>query len=159
MNLFLFRPSLTLRNLWHGGAKYAPRAIWLQNKQNTVYSIVDCTYRANNRGSNAENSRRMVASITEVLYWMLLHLLDNRHTSCLTYQPCWKHLNQGKMAFNAWLHILHDKISLQLCMNASHSRLRVPICTHPHPEKHCIISWWIMLSPPSGPSATNHMHC
>jgi len=44
-------------------------------------------------------------------------------------------------------------------MNESRSRLEVAIRTRPHPEKYCIISWWIMLSPPWGPCATNHMNC
>jgi hypothetical protein len=35
----------------------------------------------------------------------------------------------------------------------------VLIQTRSHPEKHCIMSWWLMQSPPSGPSATNYMNC
>jgi hypothetical protein len=33
----------------------------------------------------------------------------------------------------------------------------VAIWTHPHPEKHSIQSWGLILSPPCGPSAMNHM--
>jgi len=86
-----------------------------------------------------------------------MSLLDNHHTSSLRYRPCCKRLNQGKKPSNAQLSILDDVKTLQPCRNSSSSRLKVAIRTHPHPEKHCIISWWLMLSPPCGPSATNHM--
>ena len=38
-------------------------------------------------------------------------------------------------------------------------RLKVASRTRHHPANYCIMSWWLMLSPPYGPSATNHMNC
>ena len=85
--------------------------------------------------------------------------VNNDHTSSLTYQPCCKLLNRDKKTFNCRFSILGDENTFPPCGNASSSRLHVAIWTRPHPEKHCIISWWLMLSPPCGPSATNHMNC
>jgi hypothetical protein len=86
-------------------------------------------------------------------------LTNNHHTSSLMYRPCCKHLNQGKKPLNARFRILDDKKTLQPCGNASRSQLKVVIRTSPHPQKHWIISWWLMLAPPCGPSAMNHMNC
>jgi len=46
-----------------------------------------------------------------------------------------------------------------MCGNTSSSQLKVAIWTRPHPENHCIMSWGLIISPPCGPSATNHMNC
>jgi len=110
-------------------------------------------------GSDTEKRLTTVASIMQGLHRRLMPLLDNHHTSSLTYRPHCKHLNQGKKPFNARFSILDDEKTLQPCGNASHSLLKEAIRTRPHPEKHCIISWWLMLSPLCGPSATNHMNC
>jgi len=124
-----------------------------------MYSSLDRAYRDDISGSDAEKRLSTVASIVQVLHRRLMPLLDNHHTSSLTYRPCGKRRNQGKKPFNARFSILDDEKTLQLCGNASRFRLKVAIRTRPHPEKHCIISWWLMLSPPCGPSATNHMNC
>jgi len=92
------------------------------------------------------------------LHRSLMSLLKNHHTSCLTCQPSCKRLNQGKKPFTASFTILDNEKILQLWGNAFSSRLKVAIQTCPHPEKHCIISWWLMLSPPCGPSVMNHMN-
>jgi len=110
-------------------------------------------------GSDSEMRLTTVASIAQGLHRRLMPLLDNHHTSSLTYRPCCKHLSQGKKPFNARFSILDDEKPLRSCGNASRSRLKEAIRTRPHPEKHCIISWWLMLSPLCGPSATNHMNC
>jgi len=120
---------------------------------------MDHAYRDNISGSDAEKRLTTVASIVQGLHRRLIPLLDNHHASSLTYRPWCKRLNQGKKPFNARFNILDDEKTLQPCGNASSSRLKVPIRTRPHPEKHCIISWWLMLSPPCGPSATNRMNC
>jgi len=134
-------------------------AIWLRRQRKKVYSSLDRAYRDDISGSDAEKRLMTVASIVHGLHRRLIRLLDNHHTSSLTYRPCFKRLNQGKKPFNAWFSILDNEKTLQPCGNASRRRLKVAIRTRPHPEKHCIISWWLMLSPPCGPSATNHMNC
>jgi len=101
----------------------------------------------------------MVASIVQGLHRRLMPLLDDHQTSSLTYRPCCKWLNQGKKPFNARFCILDDEKALQLCGTASHDPVKVAIRTRPNPEKQCIISRWLMLSPPRGPRATNHMYC
>jgi len=123
-----------------------------------VYSSLDRAYRDDISGSDAEKRLTTVVSIVRGLHRRLMPLLDNHHTSSLTYRPCCKCLNQGKKPFNARFSILNDNKTLQLCGNASRSLLKVAIRTRPHQGKHCIISWWLMLSPPCGPSATNHMN-
>jgi len=140
-------------------AQVPPRGIWQQRQRKKVYSSMDCTARDDMSGSDAHKRLMTVASIVQGLHWRLMPLLDNHHTSRLTYRPWCKRLNQGKKPFNARFSILDDKKTLQLCGNASCSRLEVAIPTRPHPEKQSIISWWHMLSPPCGPSATNEMNC
>jgi len=110
-------------------------------------------------GSDAEETLKTIASSVPRLHRRSMPLLDNHLTSCVTYRPCCKRLNQGKKPFNTQFSILEDEKTLQPCRNASCSRLKVALRTRPHPEKHCIISSWLMLSPPCGPSATNHMNC
>jgi len=122
-----------------------------------VYSSLDRAYRDDISGSDSEKRLMTVASIVQRLHRRLMPLLDNHHTSSLTYRPCWKRLNLEKKPFNARFSILDHEQTLQLCGNASCSRLEVAIRTCPHPEKRCIICWWLMLSPPCGPSATNYM--
>jgi hypothetical protein len=124
-----------------------------------VYSSLDRAYLDDISDSDAEKSLMTVVSILQGLYRRLMPLLDNHHTSSLTYWPCCKRLNQGKKPFNTRFSILDDEKTLQPCGNTSRSRLKVAIQTRPHPEKHYLISWWHMLSPPCGPSATNHMNC
>jgi len=124
-----------------------------------VYSSLDGAYRDIISDSYAEKSLTTVASISQGLHWRLLPLLNNHHTSSLTYRPCSKRLDQGKKRCNTRLTIIDNERTLQQCGNASTSRRKVAIQTRPHLEKHCIISWWLMHSPPCGPSATNHMNC
>jgi len=140
-------------------AQVPPRAIWLRLQRKKVYSSLDRAYRDDISGSDAEKRLATAASIGQGLHWRLMPLLDNHHTSSLTYWPCCKRLNQGKKLVNARFSILDDEKTLQPCRNACRGRLKVAIRTRPHPEKHCIISWWLMLSLPCGPSATNHMKC
>jgi len=121
-----------------------------------VYSSLDRAYRDDISGSDTEQRLTTVASIVQGLHQRLMPLLDNPHTSSLTYRPRCKRLNEGKKHGNDRFSILDDEKSLQLCGNASRSRLQVALRTRPHLEKHCIISWWLMLSPPCRPSATNH---
>jgi hypothetical protein len=101
----------------------------------------------------------IVAFTVQVFDQRLMPLLDNHHTSSLMYRPCCKCLNQGKKPCNTPFSILANKKTLQPCGNASRSLLKVAIRTRPHPETHCIIRLWFMLSPPCGPSATNPMNC
>ena len=140
-------------------ARVPPRAIWLWRQRNKVYGSSDCAYRDDISFSDSKRMLMTVASIVQGLHRRLMPLLKNHHTSSLTYQPCCKRLNQGKKPFKARFSILDDKKKLQPCVNMSRSWLKVAILTRPHPEKPCIICWWLMLSPPCGPSATNHMNC
>jgi len=140
-------------------AQVPPRAIWLRRQRKMVYSSLDRAYRDSISGSDAEKRLTTVASIVQGLHRRLMPLLDNHHTSSLTYRPCCKRLNQGKKPFNARFSILDHEQTLQPCGNESRNRLDAAIQTRPHPEKHCTISLWLMHSPPCGPSATNHMNC
>jgi len=124
-----------------------------------VYSSLNRTYRDDIGGSDSKKRLTTVASIVQGLHRRLMPLLDNHHTSSLTYWPCYKRWNQGKKPFNSLFGILDNERRLQPCGNESSCRLDVAIQTRSHPEKHCIISWWLMLSPPCGPSATNLMNC
>jgi len=99
-----------------------------------------------------------ISSIVQGLQQRSTSLFDNHHSSSLMYVPCWKCLNHGWTPFNAWFSILNSEKKLQTCGNASSSWLNVAILTHPHPEKHCIIAWWLMHSPPCGPSAMKHIN-
>jgi len=100
-----------------------------------------------------------VASSFDGLHQRLMPLFHNHHTSSLTYQPCCKHLNQGKKPFNTQYSILDNKKTLQPYGNVPRSQLKAAIWTCHHHEKDCIISCWLILSPPCGPSATNNMNC
>jgi len=140
-------------------AHVPPCAIWLRRQRKQVYSPLDCANRDDISGSHTKTRLTMVASIVQVLHLRLMSLLDNHHTSSLTFRPCCKQSNESKKPCNAGFSILDDKKSFQLCGNASSCGLKVAIWTRPHPEKHCIISWWLMLSTPCGPSATNHINC
>jgi len=135
------------------------RAIWLWHQQKQVLSYVDSTYTDDSSGSNAKERLTMVACIVQRLNQRLMPPLNNQHTSSLTYPPCCKRLNQGNMPFNAQFSILDEQQTLQRYGNTSSSRLKVAIWTHPHSGKHCILSSWLMISPPCGPSGTNHMNC
>jgi hypothetical protein len=140
-------------------AQVPPRAIWLWRQRKKVYSSLDRAYRDDISGSDTEKKLRTVSSIVQELYRRSIPLLNNHHTCSLTYRPCCKSLNQGEKPFNAKFRILDYKKTGQLCGNVSHSQLKVAIWTRLHREKHCIISWWLILAPPCGPSATNHMNC
>ena len=124
-----------------------------------MYSSFHCADRGDICGFNAEKLLMMVAFFVQGLHRGLMTLLHN-HPSChLTYRPCPKCLNQGKKQFGTQFSILNKETTLQLCGILSRSRLNVAIQTRPYPEIHCIISGGIMLSPRSGPCATNHMNC
>jgi len=93
------------------------------------------------------------------LDWRLTSLLENHHSSGLMQQRCRKCPNHGQKPFNTLFSSLKEETMLQMCENASNSWAKVAICTCPHPEKHCIISCRLLLSPPCGVSATNRMNC
>jgi len=135
------------------------RAIWLWRLQKNVNRSLDRADRDTMSGSDAKRRLTTGDSIVHGLHRTLMPLLNNHYTSSLMYRPCCKRLNQGKKPFNTGFSILHDEKTLQLCRNVSGSQLNVALWTRPHPEKHCIISWGLMLSPCCGPSATNHMNC
>jgi len=99
-----------------------------------------------------------VASIVQGLHRRLMSLLDNPCTGSPMYSPWRKCLNQSKKPCNTWFSIHYHEKTLQTCGNASICWLKVAIWTSPHQEKHCIISWWLILWPPCGPWATNHMN-
>jgi len=134
-------------------------ALWLWRRRNKLYHFWDRASRHDDRGSNAENRIMMEASTLDVLDRRLMSLLSDHHMISLTYWPCWNRLNQGMKPFDAWFSILDDEETLPPCANGSSSRLQVAIRTHPHLGKHCINYRWLILSPPSGPSATSHMNC
>ena len=124
-----------------------------------VHSMLDRTYSYDISGSNAKKRLTTVDFIVRGLHQRLMPLHDNRHTSNLPHRPSWKGLIQRKKRFNAQFSILDDEKTLQRCRNESRSRHKEVIWTRPHPEKHCIISWWLMIYPPCGPSSTNHKNC
>jgi len=101
----------------------------------------------------------MVACIVQRLHRRLISLLENHHTSSLTYRPWCKCVNQSNKCFNTRFIILRNKKKLQPCWNASSSGPKVNVQKCPNSEKHCIISWWLMISLPCEPSATNHTNC
>jgi len=140
-------------------AQIPPRAIWLHPQHKIVYSSLDDAYRDHICGSDAEQRLTTVASIMQGLHQSWIPLLNNHLTSSLTYRPCSKCLNQGKKPFDACFSILDNKKTHQPCRNSSGSRLHVAIRTRPHPETTCIISCCLMVTPPYGPSAKNHMNC
>jgi len=139
-------------------AQVPPTAIWLRRQWKKVYSSLVHADRDNVSHADAKMIFTTVASMVQRLDVRLMPLLDNHHTSSLTYRPCFKCLNHGKKPCTARLSILDDTKPLQLCGNASRSWLTVAIRTSPHPEKLCIMSWWQMLSPPCGPNATSHVN-
>jgi len=140
-------------------AQVPPHAIWLRDEKKMVYRLLDRAYRDDISISDTRKRLAMVASIVKGLLWLLMSLLDNHDTSNLMYWPCCKRLNQGKTPLNAGFSILDKEQTLQLCRNVPSGQHKVAIRTCPHPEKHSIISWWLMLSPPCGPNPTNHMNC
>ena len=123
-----------------------------------MYSTLDRAYTDEISSSDADKTVLTVASILQRLHQRLMPLLDTYHTSSLMYQPCCICLNQSKKPGNAPFSILDDEKTLQLCGIASRSGLEVAIRTRPSSEMHYIISWWLMLSPPFGPSSMNHMN-
>jgi len=140
-------------------AEVPPSAIWLRHLQKTVYSPLDQADSDDISGSDVENRLMTAASIRQGLNRTLLSLLDNHNTSSLIYLPHNKHRNQNKKPFNVSFCILDNDNTLHMCWNVSTSQITVSIWTCPHPEKHCISSCWLMISPPCGPSATNNMNC
>jgi len=139
-------------------AQVGLQASWLWCWGKKVYSPLDRAYRDNITVSDPEMRLMMVASIVQGLHRRLMSLHDNHHTSSVRYQPCCIRLNQGKKPLNARFSILNHEMTLQECGNAYSSQLKVAVQPRPQPEKHCSISSWLMLSPPCGPSATNHMN-
>jgi len=136
-----------------------PRAIRVWRLRKKVYSSLCSVFRGNISVSKDEKCHIMVAFIVRWMLRRLIPLIENHHTSSLMYWPRCKCLNQRKKPFNAWFSILDDEKIVQLWGNASRCRHKVAIQTGPHSETHCIISWWLILSPPCGPSAMNHMNC
>ena len=109
--------------------------------------------------SDAKKRLITVASHVQGLYQHFTRLINAHHHTSLTYHPCYNRLNLGVKPFNTQFSILNDVKRLQLCGNTSSSWYKVAIRTCPCPGKHCISSWWLMVSPPCGPSATNRMNC
>jgi len=142
----------------NGVAQVPLHAIWLRRQRRKVYSPLDRVCSNVITDFNAELRLTTVASIMQRLHHRLMSLLDNHLTSSLTHRPGCNHLNQGKKPINAGFSILDDEMTVQPGGNSSIRQLQVAILTRPHPEKHSKISWWLMLSPPCGPSATNHMN-
>jgi len=140
-------------------AQVEQRAIWLLRQRKEVSSPLDRADRDDISSSNAEQRYTTVASIEQGLNRRLMSSLDNHHSHSLTYRPCCKCVQQCKKPMNTRFSILDDAKTLQPCENASSSLPHVAIQTRPHPEKNCIISWWLKHSPPGGPSPTNHMNC
>jgi len=140
-------------------AQVPPRAIRMQCQQKNMYSTCNHTDRDHISGSDAEKRLTMIASMVQGLHPRLMPLFTNHHTSSLANQPCCKHLNQCKRTFTAWCSKLNNEKTLQQWGNASSSRHKVASWTHPHPEKKCIISLWLILSPPCGPISMNHINC
>jgi len=139
-------------------AQLSPQTICLWCQRNKVNSPLDCANREDMNGSDATTRLTKVASFEQGLHQRLTSLLVNHHTSSLTYRPWCKCLNQGRKPINARFSILDDKMTLQSCGKASSSWLQVVIWARPPTEKHCDISPGLMLSPPCGPSVTNHMN-
>jgi len=139
--------------------QWPPRPMWLWHRWQMVYSLFDHANREHLSGFNSEMRFLMVASIMPGLPRRFLSLIDTHHTSSLIYRLCWKPLNEAKMPFNDSLSILSKEKKLQTCGNLSSRWLTAAIRTRPHPEMHHPISWWLMRSPPCGPSATIHMNC
>jgi len=100
-----------------------------------------------------------VVSIVQGLYQKLIPILDNHHSGSLTYQPCWKRLNHGMKPLHTRFSVLDDDRTVQSCSNASSSQHKVAIWTCCYPEMHCIIAWWLMLSPHCEPRSINHRNC
>jgi hypothetical protein len=48
--------------------------------------------------------------------------------------------------------------TLQTCGNICSIQDHVGIQTSPHPGKHCIIFWWLRISPSCRPSTMSHMN-
>ena len=134
-------------------------AIWLWCQWKKVYNPLNRTYREDIRGSHLKKRLMMVASIEHGFGQRLIFLLDNHHLSSLTYWPWYKHLNQSKKPFNPSFSILDNEQTLQTYGNGFSGQHKVAIQTHHHPEKCCIISWWLKYAAPCGPSARNHMYC
>ena len=124
-----------------------------------MYSRFNCTWRDDISHSDTEQRDTMVAYIVQGLHRPLMSLLDNHHIAGLTYLPCCKGLNQGKMPIDTRFSILDNKKTLQPYRTVNRSQLKAAIRTLPHPEQRWISSWWLMLSPPCGPSTTNNMNC
>ena len=140
-------------------AQVPPRAIRLRHQQMKVYSPLDHPYSDERSGSDTGKRLTILGSIGQWLHRMLISLLNDYHASSLMYRHCCKCLVQVEKPLNSRFSILDDEMTLQWSRNVSSSWLHVAIWTHPHPEKHCIIPWWLMVSPPCGPSETNQMNC
>jgi len=95
----------------------------------------------------------------EWLHRRLMYLLNNHYSNSLMYSHSCKPRNHAKKPLIAQFSILDNKKTFQPCGNASSSQLEVGFWTCPHPEKRCIISGWLLLSPPSGSSGMYHLNC
>jgi len=103
-------------------AQVPPRAILLRHQRKKVYSSLNSAYRDDMRGSDTQKRLTTVASIVQWLVRSLMPLLNNHHTSSVTYQPSCKSLDQGKKPCNAQFSILDDDKTLHPYGNESRSR-------------------------------------
>jgi hypothetical protein len=55
--------------------------------------------------------------------------------------------------------ILHYQLTPPMCVTLPSSWLKGVIRIHLHPMKHSIVSYWLVNSPPCGPSVMNHINC
>jgi len=124
-----------------------------------LWSPCDCAYKNDKGGFNSETRFTKGASMEKGLHQRLITLLDNHHSSSWIYWPSCKCINQYKMPFNYPFSILVNEYTLQLDWNGFCSQFEVANWTCPHPVKYCINYWWLILSPPCGTSAMNHMNC
>ena len=91
-----------------------PPVIWLQRQRKRVCNPLDHTYRDDRSGSDANQRLTMVASRVQGLHRRLISLPNTHRTSSLTYQPCWKRLNQGKKCWSSGFSILDNNKTLKM---------------------------------------------
>ena len=86
-------------------------------------------------------------------------LLENNHTSHLSSRPSYNLVNECKQLFNGDFSVVINGTTRYMCGITSCTQLIVAIWTWPHPVKHCVIFWWLMLSAACGLSAMNNVIC